>query len=196
MASERRMGSEASETRERLLDAAEELLRAEGHGAVTVRRVAEKAGLKRQLVHYYFRSMEELFGEVLRRAQDRHFARLAEALKAPNPIRALWNAVFLREAVLLEIHTLPLANEFESIRTSIAEFMTRSRRLQVETLRSFLGDGRSADLSPEAAAIFLRGVAREMAVEINLGVTEGHAEAMAVLESYLQRFDANLEAQG
>src|SRR5579883_2036807 len=112
MTSERRIGSEDSETRERLLDAAEELLGTQGHSAVTVRRVADHAGLKRQLVHYYFRSMEELFLEVLRRAYDRHFARVSDALEAPNPIRSLWNVVFLGEAILLEIYTLPLANEF------------------------------------------------------------------------------------
>ena len=80
MASERRIGSEESATRERLLDAAEELLRTQGHSAVTVRRVAEQARLKRQLVHYYFRSMEELFVEVLRRAYERH-ARLHQRQK-------------------------------------------------------------------------------------------------------------------
>lgn len=192
MASERRIGSEESETRERLLDAAEELLRTQGHSAVTVRRVAEQAGLKRQLVHYYFRSMEEVFLEVLRRAYARHFARLGEALQAPNTVRSLWDAAFLREAILLEIYTLPLANAFESVRSSIAEFMTRSRRLQVEALRRFLddGDGRAAGVSPEALAIFLRGVAREIAVETNLGVTEGHAQALSDLEDYIGRFDA------
>jgi AcrR family transcriptional regulator len=191
MASERRFGSEESETRERLLNAAEELLRTQGHSAVTVRRVAETAGLKRQLVHYYFRSMEDLLLEVLGRAYDRHFARLTEALNAPNPVRALWNAVFLREAILLEIYTLPLANAFESVRNSIADFMTRSRRMQVEALRRILaeGDDRSAGLSAEAVAVFMRGVAREIAVETNLGVTEGHAEARSAVESFLQRFD-------
>jgi AcrR family transcriptional regulator len=191
MASERRFGSEDSEARERFLNAAEELLRTQGHSAVTVRRVAEMAGLKRQLVHYYFRSMEDLLLEVLRRAYDRHFARLAEALNAPNPVRSLWNAVFLREAILLEIYTLPLANEFDSVRTSIAEFMTRSRRLQVEALRPLLAarGERAAGLSAEAVAVFIRGIAREIAVETNLGVTEGHAEALAALETCLQRFD-------
>ena len=47
-----------------------------------------------------------------------------------------------------------------------------------------------AGVSPEAVAIFLRGVAREIAVETNLGVTEGHAQALSALEDYIRSFDA------
>ena len=57
----RRFGLENSKTRTHLLDAAEQLMREEGYAAVTSRRVAAKAGLKPQLVHYYFRTMDDLF---------------------------------------------------------------------------------------------------------------------------------------
>ena len=191
MASDRRIGSEDSESRERLLDAAEALLQAEGHSAVTVRRIAAQAGLKRQLVHYYFRSMEELFLEILSRAYERHFVRLAVALESPNPVRSLWEVAFLAEAILFEIYTLPLANQFESVRSSIATFLSRSREMQVDTLRAFL-DRRPAsplDPSPEAMALFIRGIAREIAVERHLGMGIGHAEAIANIDRYLTYFD-------
>ena len=191
MATDRRIGSEDSESRERLLDAAEALLQTEGHSAVTVRRIAAHAGLKRQLIHYYFRSMEELFLEVLRRAYERHFVRLAGALAAPNPVRSLWEVAFLAEAILFEIYTLPLANQFESVRSSIATFLSRSREMQVDTLRAFL-DRRPAsplDPSPEAMALFIRGIAREIAVERHLGMGIGHAEAIANIDRYLTYFD-------
>ena len=42
----------------------------EGYAAVTSRRVADAAGLKPQLVHYYFRTMEDLFLEVFRRRAE------------------------------------------------------------------------------------------------------------------------------
>ena len=58
---ERRIGAESSTTRQALLDAAEQVMREEGYAAVTSRRVAQRAGLKPQLVHYYFRTMDELF---------------------------------------------------------------------------------------------------------------------------------------
>ncbi|MDT5336021.1 MAG: hypothetical protein QOD90_1526, partial [Mycobacterium sp.] len=56
MASDRRIGAPDAKNRGVLLDAAEQLMIEDGYAAVTSRRVAERAGLKPQLVHYYFRT--------------------------------------------------------------------------------------------------------------------------------------------
>src|SRR5206468_95194 len=69
MASDRRIGAPDAKNRGVLLDAAEELMLEDGYAAVTSRRVAERAGLKPQLVHYYFRTMDEMFIEVFREQQ-------------------------------------------------------------------------------------------------------------------------------
>ena len=61
MTATRRIGAEDSSTRAALLDAAQQLMLDEGYAAVTSRRVAAQAGLKPQLVHYYFRTMDDLF---------------------------------------------------------------------------------------------------------------------------------------
>lgn len=61
-----------------LLDAAEQLLYEVGYAGVSTRAVAEAAGVKPGLVHYYFGSMEELLTQTLERFVDR----LAEALEA------------------------------------------------------------------------------------------------------------------
>ena len=74
----RRIGAEDSKTRAQLLDAAERLLLEEGYAAVTSRRVAAKAGLKPQLVHYYFRTMDDLFVAVFRRRADENLARFEQ----------------------------------------------------------------------------------------------------------------------
>ena len=71
MASARRIGAPDAKNRGVLLDAAEQLMLEEGYAAVTSRRVAEQAGLEPQLVHYYFRTMEDLFLEVFRRRAER-----------------------------------------------------------------------------------------------------------------------------
>ena len=70
MTSARRIGAPDAKNRGLLLDAAEQLMIEEGYAAVTSRRLASKAGLKPQLVHYYFRTMEELFLEVFRRRAE------------------------------------------------------------------------------------------------------------------------------
>jgi AcrR family transcriptional regulator len=64
-----------------LMDAAEELLYEVGYAGVTTRRVAEAAGVKHGLVHYYFGSMEELLTQTLERFVDQ-LAALLEALYA------------------------------------------------------------------------------------------------------------------
>ena len=75
MASARRIGAPDAKNRGVLLDAAEQLLLEEGYAAVTSRRVAERAGLKPQLVHYYFRTMEDLFLAVFRRRAEEGLGR-------------------------------------------------------------------------------------------------------------------------
>ncbi|MGA3146932.1 MAG: helix-turn-helix domain-containing protein, partial [Acidimicrobiales bacterium] len=87
----RRIGSEDSKTRIRLLDAAELLLLEEGYAAVTSRRVAARAGLKPQLVHYYFRTMDDLFLEVFRRRAEENVARAERAIAADGSLQMLWH---------------------------------------------------------------------------------------------------------
>jgi AcrR family transcriptional regulator len=62
----------------KLMDAAERLLYDVGYAGVTTRAVAEEAGVKHGLVHYYFGSMHELLTQTLERFVDQ----LAEALEA------------------------------------------------------------------------------------------------------------------
>src|SRR5204862_1290886 len=88
--SPRRIGAEDSKTRAQLLDAAEHLLLEEGYAAVTSRRVAAKAGLKPQLVHYYFRTMDDLFVQVFRRRAEQNVERLRKAVEADGSLRNLW----------------------------------------------------------------------------------------------------------
>ena len=86
----RRLGAPDSKTRAQLVDAAERLLLAEGYAAVTSRRVAAEADLKPQLVHYYFRTMDDLFLEVFRRRADENLDRLHRAIAEDGSLRRLW----------------------------------------------------------------------------------------------------------
>ena len=90
MRSERRIGAEDSATRDALLDAALRLLVEEGYASVTSRKVAGRADLKPQLVHYYFRTMDDLFLALVRRGAAQNLERQARALESDQPLRALW----------------------------------------------------------------------------------------------------------
>ena len=80
MTSARRIGAPDAKNRALLLDAAEQLMLEQGYAAVSSRRVAEKAGLKPQLVHYYFRGMDELFSAVFRRRAEAGIAARANCV--------------------------------------------------------------------------------------------------------------------
>src|SRR5512147_1787923 len=123
--SSRRIGAQDSKTRAQLLDAAERLLLEEGYAAVTSRRVAAKAGLKPQLVHYYFRTMDDLFLEVFRRRAEENMARIERAVAADGSLRALWQLNADLRGAAFSIEFVALANHRKAIRAEIARYAER-----------------------------------------------------------------------
>ena len=75
---------------EAILDGAESLLAEVGYGAITTRKLAERAGVNHGLVHYYFGSMEEVFLQVLERYTARLTARQRELYAADIPFIDKW----------------------------------------------------------------------------------------------------------
>ncbi|MBW3612402.1 MAG: TetR/AcrR family transcriptional regulator [Chloroflexi bacterium] len=73
-----------------LLDAAEELLVEVGHAGVTVRALAERAGVNQGLVHYYFGSMDELLLQTLERFTARLIERQRALYAGPEPFVEKW----------------------------------------------------------------------------------------------------------
>lgn len=69
-ASRRSQAERREATRERILDAAEELFGARGFYGVTLRDVAMQADADTALLHYYFRGKSELFNSVLARRSE------------------------------------------------------------------------------------------------------------------------------
>jgi TetR/AcrR family transcriptional regulator len=62
-----------------ILNAAEQLLGEQSYDAVSARDIAERAGVNKALVFYYWGSKEELFERVLQRYYERHRGALAQA---------------------------------------------------------------------------------------------------------------------
>jgi len=179
----RRMGNENSKTRALLLDSAEQLMREEGYAAVTSRRLAAYAGLKPQLVHYYFRTMDDLFLDLFNRVADGYLVRLRALLASRGPLQALWDIACDHDKGVLTVEFMALANHRKTIRAAIAEYGERSRDIQREILHSFI-DKRRIDAEkwpPVALAFILECVARALVIETNLGATTGHAEVLALL---------------
>ena len=138
MASARRIGAPDAKNRGVLLDAAEQLLLEEGYAAVTSRRVAERAGLKAQLVHYYFRTMEDLFLEVFRRRAEEGLGVLKTALESPQPLWALWRFSTMPEATRLTMEFMGLANHRKALRAEIVYYAERFREEQNKAIAAAL----------------------------------------------------------
>jgi AcrR family transcriptional regulator len=177
--------------RKALLDAAQRLMLEEGYAAVTTRRVAAKAGLKPQLVHYYFESMDQLLLDMVRRATAHGRDTLARVLNSPNPIRRLWEWNTDTEATALQIEMMALANHRKAIRAELADGARRLRRMQVDALSEVLERSGIVDdvVRPDAVLMVMASVSRVLVMEKSLGVTSGHRNVRALVEHFLDQLE-------
>jgi AcrR family transcriptional regulator len=191
MASTRRIGAPDSKTRARLLDATEQLMLEEGYAAVSSRRVAAEAGLKPQLVHYYFRTMDDLFLEVLRRRAEQNLERYGHALASDRPLRALWDLTTDSRGAALTMELAALANHRKAVRTEIARYAERFRRMQLDVLARVLDDaGITTDRCPAVVALLaMTGISQVLALEKALGITTGHDETLAFVERHIDQLE-------
>jgi AcrR family transcriptional regulator len=187
----RRIGAADSQSRAQLLDAAEQLMLDEGYAAVTSRRVAAQAGLKPQLVHYYFRTMDDLFIEVFRRRADANLERVERAVAADGSLSTLWRLNTDLRGAAFTTEFVALANHRKVIRAEIARYAERYRATQLDALTVALrAHGLDEVLPPIAALLLMTGLSQVMALEQVLGVAAGHEETVA----YVDRVVAELEA--
>jgi AcrR family transcriptional regulator len=181
----RRMGPAGSPVWHSMLDGTEEVLREEGYGALTSRRVAEATGVKQRLIYYYFETMDDLIVETFRRLATRDLERLRESLKANLPLRAIWERCVDNADTRLTAEFVALANRIEALRTEVIAYTEQTRTLIADALR---GEGKGTPALPPVAAAFL---ATSMAIALHregaLGVTMGHAEVLALIDGYLDR---------
>jgi len=183
----RRIGSEDSLTRSQLLDAAERLMREQGYAAVTSRRVATEAGLKPQLVHYYFRTMDELFVALFRRRAEENIERFEQAVAEDGSLTNLWRLNSDPRGAAFTLEFVALANHRKEIRVEIARFAERFRAAQVDAVERALGDAGVAEdqLPPVVGLLMMTGLSQVLALEDTLGVTAGHDTTRAYVEQQL-----------
>lgn len=183
----RRMGAKDSLTRAKLLDAAEKLMLEEGYAAVSSRRVGREAAISSQLVHYYFRTMDDLFLEVFRRRAEEGFAQFEGAIAAQPTLRTIWNSLRAGPGSKFNLEFIALANHRKAIRAEMASYAERFRTMQLDAISSILAARGTlpAGMTPEVVLVALAGVAQLVALERALGVSGGHEPTLAFVERYL-----------
>jgi AcrR family transcriptional regulator len=150
--------SKEAPARERILHAAEELFATSGFQATPTSRIAERAGVPKGLVHYYFRRKDDLLQALVERLPDEPLA--AERLVVPGDVsttlgrlvaeldRAHASSAVLSHLLWREADTHPavrsaLHARFERVTEQIREVLAatvgpRVRRSAVEAVASLL----------------------------------------------------------
>ena len=191
MTRRQKVGLENSATRAALLDAAELLMQEEGYAAVTSRRLGLRAGVKPQLVHYYFRTMDDLFLAMFQRRAERGLEVAARAAESDRPLRALWEQSRDPTDVAMNLEFMALANHRKTLRAAMGAFGDRLRRIQEQSLaRHFEHRGIVAQIPPGVANLLLASVGQILVLEAVIGMSNAHAETEALVETYLSRFEA------
>ncbi|BBZ47807.1 TetR/AcrR family transcriptional regulator [Mycobacterium parmense] len=187
----RRIGAPDAKNRGLLLDAAEQLMLEEGYAAVTSRRLASKAGLKPQLVHYYFRTMEELFLEVFRRRAEEALEVHARLLQSAQPLWALWRFGTDPAFTRISMEFMALANHRKEMRAEIARYAERLREEEREAVAGALRryGAENPDVPPVVWTVLMTSLSRFLVLEQAIGMSGGHAETVELVENYLRRLE-------
>ena len=188
MAIPRRMGPVGSPVWHAMLDGAEEVLREEGYGALTSRRVAEAIGVKQRLIYYYFTTMDELIVATFRRLAARDIERLREALARQQPLEQIWEVCIDNADTRLTSEFIALANRIDALRGEVVAYTEQTRQLLADALaRLQQATGGDPGLAPVAAAFFATSAGIALHREAGLGIRMGHAEVLSVISDFLAR---------
>jgi AcrR family transcriptional regulator len=182
----------SSKVRAAILDATEAIMKEAGYAAVSSRKVERRAGLKSQLVHYYFRTMDDLFAAVWQRYDDRFLENQARVLASDRPLKALWERSIDPETTTLRHEFIALANHRKTIRELVARSTKRVLNMQVAAISELFErhEIRSKDYSPVVLVQLLSFVSRSLITQRNLGLSADHAEIVRFIDQTI----ANIEA--
>jgi AcrR family transcriptional regulator len=191
LATPNRVGNRDTGTREKILDATAEIMLEEGYGAATSRRVAEKVGVQRAVVYYYFPTMDDLYLAVLRRGTEMNLDVQRRALASDNPLHALWDMTIDSRGSRLTMEFMALGNHRKAIRAELAAGAQRSREAQIAALTFILREHASQEaLPPEVVAVLIASIGRTISIENRLGINTGHPKTLRMIAEYLQRYES------
>lgn len=186
MVSTRRIGSQTSATRDAILAAATQVLQEEGAGALTASNVAKRIGVKAHMVHYYFRSMEELVLALVRQHGILGLKNTARAIASDEPLRALWTVetAYKWSIVAMELSTFALHHE--TVGAEMMRYIEDMRALQADGIaRHFELEGIDCPIPPMAITIMISAIARQIQREKEYNVSLGHDDMFKVVNDFL-----------
>jgi AcrR family transcriptional regulator len=190
MAAPSRAGKRDTGMRDKILDAAAEIMLNEGYAAATSRRVAEQAGVQRALLYYYFPTMDDLYLAVLRRGTDATLDSQRRALTSDRPLHTLWDLTVDPRGAGLLMEFMALGNHRKEIRAELAAGAEKFREAQVAALTFILREhDDSTTLPPEVVSVLIAAIGRLIVLESAMGITTGHDKTLQLVGQYLQNYE-------
>jgi AcrR family transcriptional regulator len=185
------MGPQDSEVSNALLDAVDRVLRDEGYAAATSRRIAQEAGLKQQLVYYYFKSMDELLLAAFKARTKRALDRLEHDIASNRPLRAIWEDMEDSVDSKVTSEYMAIANHHAGIRREIKRFVNKSREMQIDAISKLSRDKSpdAAAVTPGALAFLMSSTAILLRRESQTGITSAHDDIRQLVRWAIGRFE-------
>ena len=182
----------------RVLDAAEEIILAEGYAAVTSRTVAARIGIQAPLLHYYFPTIDDLFVAVLRRRSERNVERMAAALASSQPLRAWWDLASDPRGTALFVELIAAANHRPALKAEVGKVAGEVRRLQMETLAPILPEyGLDAkEFPPALIAAAMQGLAFGLVTDEVAGYETSTKAARSAMDRLVERLERRRSRRG
>lgn len=196
MKTERKSEEQGGGTREAILDATEAIMVEEGYAAVTSRRVEERAGLKSQLVHYHFGTMDDLFVAVYERAEREFLRRHLQAATSDHPLRALWELSLHPQRALLTQELIALSNHKKSIRKITARVLEQMHSMNEAFISKYLEEAGvdREQYPPIVISYLINGLSRTLVSEEALASSPRRPEIPAFVERWLSEIEAKHRA--
>jgi AcrR family transcriptional regulator len=150
------------------------------------------------LVHYYFRTMDDLFLAAFRRRAEQGLEVQAIVLQSPQPLWALWRFSTDPAATAITREFSALANHRKALKAEIAFYAERFREEQRKALTTILAryDEERRDpvkLPPLVWSVLMTSVSRVLVLEQALEMSAGHRETIEIVESYLRHIEGDPE---
>ncbi|MCB2080473.1 MAG: TetR/AcrR family transcriptional regulator [Novosphingobium sp.] len=188
--------TKAKSSREKILDAAKAVMTEEGFAAVSSRRVAAKAGLKPQLIHYHFESMDHLLIELFTLLGNDVIEKQRSAIKSEHPLKDLWNLLSDRDMRVTLEQFLIMSRYNDDLQKKLGEFGNIFRHDQIAFLTDLMRENNfhSPHWSPEFLSILFNALARVIAIEPTYGLNLGISEAMSTINHYIEQFDRGISS--
>jgi hypothetical protein len=140
--------------------------------------------------------MDELVLAAFRRRTARSLQRFETVVASERPLHDLCDMIFNSTQARLTMEYMSLALRKAELREVVVSFTEESRRIQDALMKRLLDKaGRGLDrVTPAVLTVLISAAARLLAMEHELGISEGHAEVRALFRWAMDKLEPEAAA--